>query len=1032
MSRPYKVRRVGDGRSWPPLGPRTISTAGWSYSAAPGDERERFTTEAVGALLKTQLGPATVAVEELKDAVEVLKEGARDPAKVLRLEHAHSVVRTPQLYEWAAEPSSGKPAESSYISLALTAERTAADVETAVYIFEQTIDMGEVDEEKLTAFVGLLGACLHRLLVTHQNLPSSSEEASDVGALTLVAVEELKARPLTRLLYSLATGSTQPPAAAPADAWAQRSVLGPKVASDILRSIANVNSSQQTQRLVGNLLQNGDIPTTVRDMLTRLVIAASRPTIVNAQSRGILDLGDPLAGVARDSFLIMMYDNVGFKKRAAYEQFVLVMIQVVPWDMLVKMGIIAKSNEPRSLGTELPNSQAYLPQDHDYAALSHLVKARLCSLVALYLPDATAATVADIFVEGDAPRASRAQLDEEADEAAHRNALLDAAVAQRDLEHGAAAVDGKFDQNEGRVIMDRPLNEDLNRKDVVWQLLSRLHLLRDGQRDDGAGDGDDGEPPRDHGLGCAFSGDGSPMAMALDLLRENAETLTPGEIITCEGGFHFEKELWTALGKLYGPALLRYACRYLNRTGQKAQDWVLFPGNPKQAREEWEQFLMGLYYEAVCATRDACDREHVTTAEVHKLMLKRAGAEPTVLLVVSWMRFVEVALGVFDSKRIGTHGDYALFRSMRSLALLLFSITNCYHYVNLATHGMEQWAEASDRLRQVMSDLLFTKQSSTGRGLAMIDEFVEWVVRDVRALLGKQYSHGRTPHIMRTIMLLPKLIACLRAKPGFTEPARAVPNENRPSRTFSASSQAFKGGIRFAKDHNLWGDGPVKRRTKPSSDKFVDVVPGAFVSLDAGFELNPSLLLLNPMAKTRLTAFVDERRGGFRAGPAPRPVPAEDMTKRFSMPACALRDIAEQQKFFAARSTSVSVHECMGRYDGVLGKGEFFLTMEVMHSEIKEWRDVVDANYDDDIVTIPDVSALRAMDKGQLVETLVALRTEMFRRQEEPRDVARPPAAATETITLGRNGDTFSFGHGAERVIPVRDPFFQLPGIDEN
>ena len=200
MSRANKVRRVGDGRSWPPLGPRTFSTAGWSYSAALGDER--FTTEAVGALLTTQLGPATVAVEELKDAVELLKEGARDPARALRLEHAHSVVRTPQLYEWAAMPSSGKPAESSYISLALTAERTATDVETAVYIFEQTIDMGEVDEEKLTAFVGLLGACLHRLLVTHQNLPSSSEEASDVGALTLVAVEELKARPLTRLLYA--------------------------------------------------------------------------------------------------------------------------------------------------------------------------------------------------------------------------------------------------------------------------------------------------------------------------------------------------------------------------------------------------------------------------------------------------------------------------------------------------------------------------------------------------------------------------------------------------------------------------------------------------------------------------------------------------------------------------------------------------------------------------------------------------------------------------------------------------------------
>mmetsp|Transcript_17451 Transcript_17451/g.62027 ORF Transcript_17451/g.62027 Transcript_17451/m.62027 type:complete len:291 (-) Transcript_17451:24-896(-) len=201
------------------------------------------------------------------------------------------------------------------------------------------------------------------------------------------AVTQQQDDPLTRLLYAASTGDAKRrggASPAPGDAVGlARSVHAAQVAADVVRSVADPSGSWLTQDLVGTLSQDAALPTRIRNKLIKLALSTSQKTIVERRAEGFDAMGDPVAKLPPWSLRILMADNVGFRCMKTYEQFVALAILVVPYDVLVKLGVIAASKVSRSLVTELPDAASYLARTIDYGCLAFRTAERLKSLLAI-------------------------------------------------------------------------------------------------------------------------------------------------------------------------------------------------------------------------------------------------------------------------------------------------------------------------------------------------------------------------------------------------------------------------------------------------------------------------------------------------------------------------------------------------------------------------------------------------------------------------------------------------------------------------
>mmetsp|Transcript_36811 Transcript_36811/g.113868 ORF Transcript_36811/g.113868 Transcript_36811/m.113868 type:complete len:1052 (-) Transcript_36811:136-3291(-) len=923
-----------------------------------------------------------------------------------------------------ADAAAAEPNPGVYFAIAFrpTDSRTIQLVES--------LTSRDAASEEFGNFCALLGTMLREEL-RPQFASGLPPRTADVPQLARYALGAARKMPLHRLLYALATGRYEMPAGFE-NAAAQRTGLGVTAAMDIVSSLAT-SRVMPTQELVAALMHDSAVPTRVRSIIARLAVSASRTTVVDRRQQDVVSRGDPTRGIPRSSLVIQLFDNIGFKKAKTYEQFVVMCYMEVPYDRLVELGVIDLSNETRSLEDELSTAQTYLPGNDELLALRQRVATRLRTLVHLY-PSA-----GDLAFEPYQPDESEgvdavddaaADEDDDDDEAADAEAVdaaADDAVADDDEDVTAVGMDlatglldlqqsriqdGKFTRQAGSMIMDTPLHKNLGEKSTVLAVLSRAaQVAKTGQFKPA----DDDDDRRDHGLGVCTVCDGSPAIMAQDLFREHGTALGP--VTLGDGGFHMEKEVWTALGKLFDAVFLRYLTKRIGRRSKEAQNWVLEPGNPDQARAEFRQALMGMQYAAVEETRRALDRRDVSPAEVHSRMTRRAAREPMVFAVFLWMQFVEVALMIHDSKHVGARGDYSLYRHGRSLAQLLFAGSNCKGYVSLVTNSIETWATASDRKRWVLAELMFTMKSSTGRGLAHADQFVEWLNRDIRSILGKHMIEGREKHIMRTIQDLPWLIGALREsllrsfddateaapEPAPTEPNTTAAGAPRPLDTCDPKSPAFLAARHFCREHDIWGDGPLRRKSR-------QLAPGAFVCLETGKPLNPEFLLVLERARDRMATFLDERRGGdFEAGTT---AAVTVSNRRFAAPTALASDVAARAEWEAARRTSVSSHKMMSKFDGVIGKGDNFVTVGWATAECEAWRAAGRV-----------VPTRLPTKKLVLIELLCEIRREAFAARFQPRETVPVPSVVASNLSSDADG-TFR----VDGVAPS-DPLMLFDGL---
>jgi len=851
-------------------------------------------------------------------------------------------------------------------------------------------------------FLGILGSILHDSIMAGYR--GKQDRIGDLRQLLESVLRTGTGQPLYRLLYAMATGQHTPPDSV-ADAHAHRVILGVAASAQILANLAT-NRVQPVQELVAALLHDSSVPIRVRETITRLALATSRATTVHRRRQDIASTGDPMKDVDPDSFIVYLFDNLQFGKLGGMHHLVVMLCHEVPRATLVKMGLMNVSNDAHDLESVLPTPRAYLPAAEEYKALAKRVAARLGTLLALHLEPLTGA--AD---EGDDVDEQTLILDVErrdAIEQLREEGQHDQLPVGDGLEvvEGQRALDAKFTRQAGTLRMDRPLAANLAQEATVLNVISRAAQTgRSGRFSRGA------RP--DHGLGIGLVCDGQPANQIPKLLREHGDNL--GELIVGDAGFHMEKEVWTAIGKLFDEVFLRFfVCEMpYGRRGQKGQDWVIKPGNPTAVRREFREAMMGMTYGAVEACRATMEDEP-TPAQVHEFMLERAKKEPMAFVILSWTRWVEVALMVYDSKNIGAHGDYTLFRQARCLSSVLFAGSNCHGYVALVASAIECWATASDRRKRVLAELMFTMVSATGRALAHADEFVEWVNRDIRILLGKHMVDGREDHISNTIQELPKLLGALREKitvavdPGTQDPVTldpVVPNQERAPREADTSSQFFTAGRRFCAKHNIWGPGSVRRRRGKS---YIDLGEGTFRRLDDGEPLNPDLLRVLTTATERLDAYYTERRESASVDVA--------MTTRFRMPTALLKDVRHRATWEASRRTSSSGTTMMSTYAGVIGRGDQFITVAMALEELEMWR-VRGA----DVETMaPDAR------KQDLVDELSHVRRNEFKRGAPPCTAVPAPTTVVAQLSKDRREAFLVDG-----VSPASHPFIKLEAVQD-
>ena len=435
---------------------------------------------------------------------------------------------------------------------------------------------------------------------------------------------------------------------------------------------------------------------------------------------------------------------------------------------------------------------------------------------------------------------------------------------------------------------------------------------------------------------------------------------------------------------------------------------------------------MGLVFGAIGHARRQCGREDVTVADVLACIVERMRHEPIVAVHILATRYFEIAAMVFDSKHIGANGDYKLYCDAHVLAQSLFAAANCHLYVHIGACSIEQRKVASDAQRLVYEKILFTKKSSTGAGLAHADEFVEWLVNDARALLGKHMTRGRADHIMRTIMQQPELIAVQRARAMNDEPLLSPRSANtthdgqpRPIALEDTNSLAFVGGRKFAEVHGFWVDDAVRRRHGAG---FVDVQRGAFLTLGEGEQLNAELLDVPMRGLTLLLEFYKDRRVQFGTdafGVALAPVAAPHMEKRFRMPAALAAEVLDRRRFEDSRPSETRFTRLMASYTGTIEKGDNLILVPEATAELEEWRTCgADAEVD---LELP--AALPTL-KSELIEILARVRIQIFNAGYAPRGVVGKPK--TPLVEIERDAAGHITVNGRQ---PVDAQILSLPAL---
>jgi hypothetical protein len=638
---------------------------------------------------------------------------------------------------------------------------------------------------------------------------------------------------LLKLLYSFSTGkmSFTPTELSKNLDRRSKNLLSEYLAISVAKCMierVNTDMPGPLQLMIGDVLSLANAPNETKSFMSKMRLSAGRRTMDRSNLKHALqDALDKLNLEPLDGFCLHL-DNFGFKgKKAQYSQHTVVQIARIKSGLLRSLGFyddykisrLGRSFEEllHQFDDESPNDEMkhdalaesiVAPNEQDYSLLSSRILTTLETAIHLSLP--TPEECRELLESNDSlrwPHELPANLGVQlkTNQNIQRPTLeysLDPIFANADFEDDNPPATF-YELND--ITLDHVLHGDPGSCAVVEKIVKYLEQASLVDEDTYSFEESGGEAPV-RGIVAPATGDGAPTKRWLDFQASDIaeEGSFDGRKYTKSrfflGGMHYMMEFMTMRARLSRDYISYFVRKW--RPTDPQLNWIMVIRDPKEALQEWREYLLAHYR---CAA-DASGKSN--PFEVHEYMIERAVDVPMCMAALLDLRLLEIGFMIRDSEKAGTHGDFDMFLTSMRFSLPLFTISHATNYCHIVCDFLE-WNElASEAEKVLFKNFYYTKLSPNGKPI-WVDRGVEWTVRHIRTFLGHRVRPRNHDQVVeRVVSEIPFRIrakADLRYLLG-TENAEDYTTKNWNDQTFRLSKAYLTTRIALD-DTNFWGPG---------------------------------------------------------------------------------------------------------------------------------------------------------------------------------------------------------------------------------
>jgi len=524
---------------------------------------------------------------------------------------------------------------------------------------------------------------------------------------------------------------------------------GSFAATDIIRTMKSKRVGRLKKLVARQLIANG-ASQGLWKILTKFGIA---PGIETERLRTITEVHSEiikgLPNTDPHDLWALLYDNIGFRIRAGYEQYTAMQWVRMPKEELQSWGIYPKEGEtmedcPFEEGHALAGkTYTQLRERKDWETIRG--ESNFEDVLGINtkdierLADSTFGTIHQLLLVFDQlPTIKDAiTLLKDAKETKwdHHYVAPDNRTADTLSNGGAVSAVvsyySAFEENNGDIesrpvydsnyeasnaFIDRPMKRDLNSKSTCKVLLDYAVQMR-------------GSTIAKEAEGCwkdipkvmeefplPLCGDGNPTFIISTLMRDERAKYSK-KVAGFSGGFHMMLEAHRKRGAAFGQTHLEdfFSC-WRPTDGQLR--WVMNPGDPNQINAELTMYVLGMYSAAILSALKmkaaAGDTEDIilSAKEVADLMVARAKEYPIVMITLIELRFAELTFMLLESEQNG--GNVDLYLTAKKLLGRLYAGTHCTKYVSMLADFFVEWHCCSDVEKIIFAEGIFTRKTKNG------------------------------------------------------------------------------------------------------------------------------------------------------------------------------------------------------------------------------------------------------------------------------------------------------------------------------
>lgn len=562
-------------------------------------------------------------------------------------------------------------------------------------------------------------------------------------------------RLLTKFMYAISSGYSKLNVEELDTVTAKKKYFASFGASEL---VLHVNSTKpgRLQMMVADLIENHPAAKNVREILSRFCLSASPSHMNNLSSEAAFD--EATYGIDFSPYALrgLNFDNLGFRKKAGYDQWTIILLQTTTEEQLKRIGFYETDPSKRINRTAKVWGDVIkdFTDEHGHDQGQKLLAAKVvgvrpidCKRVALYVLTHMSTVMKLSLPNEDDCR----DMDTTGDYEWHCAIPKNLGIALKSPSSDTTGLGTEPPQcqqvsvpqqantlfESAKLTPDNPYHADPAARSTISEIAK--YSLRSTVKARGSGNHPSGEEPVQK-IMVPITADGSPTSIYYGISDEDKWTGRHrfDDIRFFPGGFHCNLETHRMRGKLFYDLWGYYVRKFRPTAGQS--NWIMLPGDPRDVESELLEYVCAHYR---CAADELAKQKgrEVSPTEVDDHMWHRASQHPLCMGVLLELRFAEVTIMMRDSEKDGDVGDVELFLTCIRLCLVLYTVTHATKYVPICCHFLQWWECSSDAEKILFKNFLFTRKSPNGKPL-WADRSMEWVMKALRQFLGKHARQG--------------------------------------------------------------------------------------------------------------------------------------------------------------------------------------------------------------------------------------------------------------------------------------------------